>query len=121
MKAIQTLPQDLSKLPTPVAEIIIGRHVIPVSKLALAGVTTALFIAVLCLMMDVAFPDVPMVAGSLATLLGGKPKRNFKIKASHASIAEERGERRPRADEEEEHRWEKYPRLMLSKELEVLS
>ncbi|QOX80766.1 hypothetical protein FY034_17230 (plasmid) [Trichlorobacter lovleyi] len=69
-------------------------------------------------------PSMPLAAGSLATLLGGKParrkaKKNFKI------VGELKGDipsRRHLQSEQEEHAWKKHFREMLQSEMkEVLS
>lgn len=68
-------------------------------------------------------PSMPLAAGSLATLLGGKPsriraKKNFKI------VGEIKGDipsRRHLADEQAERKWKKHFREMLMSEMEVAS
>lgn len=119
-----TLPQDIKNLQ--VSNKAIDNSSSMAKEIARFLTTILLFaiIALICILAEKMRPDTPIVAGSLAALLGGKPSRRNRLPKPNFRIIEENGtgieyhrSRRAKVEEDEEHLWTKYPRRMLEKEV----
>lgn len=119
---VLTLPTDIKNFgrTSVITTISKSRIAAEATTIVLALLFMFAFFGVLVLMMDVQQP-VGLVAGSLTSLLGGKPNRrkvtpNFRIIAD-MGLGEKLPSRKQLMGEDEEHMWTKYPSLMLKKVL----